>query len=122
MISDYIRDNGVNAVVSDCDEIHFCSQDPTTYAEATATYTLAVKTSPSVSVGDGTVSGRSAFVAVFSNGTTTGAGNATHYAAVDTVNSRLLATGALSNAPVAVTTGSGETAEITSQIEINIPD
>lgn len=121
MISDYIRDNGASAV-QEGDEFHFCSQDPTTYAEAKTTYTLGVKTSPTINVADGTGGGRSGVVSTFSDASTTGNGDATHWALVDTSNSRLLATGPLAGAPIAITTGAGETIALTSPVEIRIPD
>lgn len=123
MINDHIRDNGVNAVDTDADALHICSQDPTTYAEATSTYTLGVKTSPTINApADGTGSGRSVTMQAFSDGTTTGNGDATHWALVDTINSRLLATGPITEAPVAITTGAGETFSFGTLEAVRIPD
>jgi hypothetical protein len=34
MISDYVRDNGLQALVDDCDLFVICSAEPTTYAQA----------------------------------------------------------------------------------------
>lgn len=123
MINDYIRDNGVNAVDTDVDAFHICSQDPATYAEATSTYTLGVKTSPTINApADGTGGGRSVTMQAFSDGVPTHEGDATHWAMVDTVNSRLLATGSITGAPVAITTGSGETFSFGTLEAVRIPD
>ena len=62
--------------------------------------------------------GREVVVAAISDGSVTGNGTATHYAIVDTVNSRLLATGSLSASQVVA---SGNTFTLGS-FTIGIPD
>jgi hypothetical protein len=90
-----------------------------TYAEATSTYTLGNSTSLSIAApSDRTGGGREVVIAAISDGSVSGTGTATHYAIVDTSNSRLLATGSLS-ASQSVT--SGNTFSLAS-FTIGIPD
>ena len=67
---------------------------------------------------DRNAGGREVVVAAISDGTVTATGTATHYAILDTVNSRLLATGSLS-ASQAVTSGNTFTLSSTT---VGIPD
>lgn len=121
MINDRIRDLGLTVLDTEADELHICSAEPTTYAEATSTYTLGNKATPTVGApADGTPDGRSVTVSAITDGTVTANGTATHWALVDTANSRLLAANSLA-APVAVTTGAGETFSLGS-FTIRIPD
>lgn len=107
LLADYILDLALAGLTGGVDRLDLCSQEPTTYAEATSTYTLANKTSPTVgSAADRTASGngRKVTVSAITGGSVTGTGTATHWAMVDTGNSRLLATGSL-DASQAVTDG-----------------
>lgn len=118
-LNDRVFDNGLTVLDTEADEVHITSQEVTTYTEATSTYTLG--NSASLSIGtpeDRTGGGRKVVVAAISDGSVTGSGTATHYALVDTVNSRLLATGSLT-ASQAVTSGNTFTL---SSFDIGIPD
>lgn len=118
-INDRVFDNGLSAITSEATRLDLCSQEPTTYTEATSTYTLANKTSITVgSPTDGDSSGRKVVVAAITSGSVTGTGTATHWAVTDTSNSRLLAAGALS-ASQAMT--SGYYFDL-AEIDITIPD
>jgi len=118
-INDRVFDNGLTVLDTEANRLDICSQEPVTYAEATTTYTLGNKTALSVGApGDRTPSGRKVTVAAITDGTVTGTGTASHWAVVDTVNSRLLATGALS-ASQAVTSGNPFTL---AAFDIGIPD
>ena len=117
-LSNNVFDSGLSYITSNADELHICSAEPTSYAEATSTYTLG---NDSITVGspqDRGAGGREVVVPSVSAGSVTGSGTATHFAVVDTVSSELLATGSLS-ASVAVT--SGNNFALTS-FEIGIPD
>ena len=95
------------------------SAEATTYAEATATLTLGNKVTPIISSPqDLAPNGRKVVVSPIADGSVTGTGTATHWALVDTVNSRLLATKTL-DAPVGVTSGNVFTLDA---IDIGIPD
>ena len=118
-LGDRVYDNGLTVLSTEANRLDICSQEPTTFTEATVTYTLGNKTSLSVGAPtDRTGGGRKVVVAAITDGEVTGTGTASHYAIVDTVNSRLLATGALS-APQAVTSGNVFTL---SSFDIGIPD
>lgn len=118
-INDRVFDNGLTVLDTEANRLDICSQEPVTYAEATSTYTLGNKTSLSVGApGDRTPNGRKVTVAAITDGTVTGTATATHWAIVDTSNSRLLATGSLS-ASQAVTSGNTFTL---GAFDIGIPD
>ena len=91
-----IYDNGLSALTNEVDKLFICSQEPTNFAQASSTYALGVKNGPTISAPqDRTPSGRKVVLAAVesgSPGSVTASGTATHYALVDSVNSRLLAT------------------------------
>lgn len=118
-LNDKVFDDGLNTLTTDTDQINICSAEPTTYAEATSTYSLGVETSPSVaSPTDKSGGGREVIVAAISGASVTATGTATHYALVDTATSTLLAAGSLA-ASQAVS--SGDSFTLTS-FAIGIPD
>jgi len=106
----YINDTSLDAALQDiqdnAEELHICSQEPATYAEATATYSLGQKTSLSMAEpSDKAGGGREAIVAAISDGAVDGNGTVTHWAIVKaSATSRLLATGSLDESQV-VTSG-----------------
>ncbi|MBW1709927.1 MAG: hypothetical protein JRG97_13315 [Deltaproteobacteria bacterium] len=85
---DYIADNG--------DILTACSTEPTTYAEATATYKLADTTltkgdgNGDYTIAEGDASGRKLTVAEQANFDVDTSGTAQHVAICDSVNSKLL--------------------------------
>ena len=104
-ISDYVLDAALAKLDTEANRLHITSQEAVTYTEAVTTYALGVKTNLSVSApADRTPNGRKVTVAQFSDGSVTATGTATHYAIVDTVAQRLLATGSLAQ-PQVVTSG-----------------
>lgn len=118
-LNDRVFDNGLTVLDTEANKITITSQEATTYTEGNATYALGDSTSLSIAApSDRTGGGRKVTVAAISDGSVTGTGTATHYAILDTVNSRLLATGSLT-ASQAVTTGNSFTL---SSFDIGIPD
>jgi len=118
-LNDRIFDNGLTVLDTEANRIDICSTEPATYAEATSTYTLGNSTSLSIGApADRSGGGREVTVAAISDGSVTATGTAAYYAIVDTVNSRLLATGSLSASQVVT---SGNTFTLTS-VTIGIPD
>ena len=117
-LANAVFDSGLSTLTTNGTRIDICSTEPTTYAEATTTYTLGTDTITIGSPADRTGGGREVTAAAISDGSVTGTGTATHYAIVDTANSRLLATGSL-NASQSVT--SGNTFSLGS-FTIGIPD
>jgi len=117
-LNDRVLDNGLTVLDTEANRLDICSQAPTTYTEATSTYTLGNKTSLSVGAPTDGTSGRKVVVAAITDGSVTGTNTATHWAVVDTLNSRLLAAGPLSSSQ-AVTSGNTFTLDA---IDIQIPD
>ena len=118
-LNDRVFDNGLTTLDTEANAIHVTSQEATTYAEATSTYTLGNSTSLSIGApADRTGGGRKVTVAAISDGSITADGTATHYAIVDTANSRLLATAALT-ASQSVTNGNTFTL---ATFDIGVPD
>lgn len=118
-IADRVLDNGLTILDTEANRFDICSQEPVTYTEAITTYSLGNKTSFAVgSPQDGVTNGRRVVAPAITDGTVTGNGTATHWAIVDTGNSRLLATGALAASQV-VTSGNVFT---TTAFNITIPD
>jgi len=103
-LNDYVLENGLTVLDTEADALVICSAEPTTYTEANTTYKLGTKSSPTITIADGASSGRTANVAAITDGSISATGTATHWAIIDTVNSRLLAAGSLSSSQ-AVTNG-----------------
>jgi hypothetical protein len=118
-LADKVFDEGLNILDQDANAIHVTSQEATTYTEATSTYTLGSSTSLSIGApADRTGGGRKVTVAAITDGSISGTGTVTHYAIVDTTNSVLLATAALT-ASQSVTSGNTFTL---ATFDIGIPD
>lgn len=119
-INDTELDALLNSIQTNVGALHICSQEPLDYTEATVTYTLGNKASPSVATpSDRTPNGREIIVSAITDGSVTGTGTATHWAIVKTsATTRLLCAGALSSSQ-AVT--SGNTFTLT-QFAIGVPD
>jgi hypothetical protein len=118
-LNDRVFDNGLTVLDTEANRIDITSQEATSYAEATSTYTLGNSTSLSIGAPqDRSGGGREVVVAAILDGSVTGTGTATHYAIVDTVNSRLLATSTLT-ASQSVTSGNTFTL---SSVAIGIPN
>jgi hypothetical protein len=118
-LNDRVFDSGLSVLDTEANRIDICGTEPTTFTQATVTYTLGNKTSLSIgSPQDRTGGGREVAVTAISDGSVTGNGTAAYVAITDTVNSRLLAVQALS-ASQAVT--SGNTFSLAS-FTIGIPD
>jgi hypothetical protein len=114
-----VYDNGLTVLDTEANAIHICSSEPATYSDATTTLTLGNATGVTVGApADRTGGGREVVVDAAADGNITATGTATHYALVDTVNSRLLAASALT-ASQAVTNGNTFTL---ASFTIGIPD
>jgi len=118
-LDDRVFDNGLAVLDTEANAIHITDSEATDYTDATSTSTLGNSTSLSIGAPqDRSGGGREVVVAAITDGSVTGTGTATHYAIVDTANSRLLATGDLT-ASQAVTSGNTFTL---SSVAIGIPD
>ena len=117
--ADRVLDNGLQVLDLEANAVHITSQQATTYAEATSTYTLGNTTSISISAPtDRTGGGRQVTLTAVTGASVTASGTATHYAIVDTSNSRLLVTSALT-ASQSVTSGNTFSLEA---LDVGIPD
>lgn len=118
-LGDRVFDNGLTVLDTEANKITITSQESTTYASANSTHALGSSTSLSIGApADRSGGGREVTVAAITDGSVSATGTATHYAIVDTSNSRLLATGSLS-ASQSVTNGNSFTL---ASFKIGIPD
>ena len=118
-LNNRVFDNGLTTLDTEANKVLVTSQEASTYAEANSTYAMGNSTSLSIGApADRSGGGRKVAVASITDGSVTATGTATHYALVDTNNSRLLATGALT-ASQAVTSGNTFTL---ATFDIGIPD
>jgi hypothetical protein len=123
-LADRVFDNGLTVLDTEANRLDITHTEATTYTEATSTYTLGNKTSLAIAApSDRTGGGRKVTVSSFTDGSVTATSTGTSddaqfWAIVDTVNSRLLATGALSAAQLVT---SGNTFSLTA-FDIGIPD
>lgn len=90
-VNDDLLDLPLEDIQTNGNKITVCSAQPTTYAEANATYALAdvVVDSSDYSIADGASSGRALTVAAQNAVPVDSSGTATHVAIIDTVNSVL---------------------------------
>lgn len=119
-LSDEVLDGGLDVLDTSGTRLDICSQEPTTYGQATTdgTYSLGNKTSLNIGApADRGGGGREVTVPAITDGTVTETGTATHYA-ITNGSDTLYATGSLS-ASQGVT--DGNTFTLTS-FTIGIPD
>jgi len=116
-MNDVVLSNGLDEL-SNGNELHILSQEVSVYADV-ATYTLGNKASPTIGAEqDRTGGGREREIAAITDGSVTGTGTASHYALVDTVNSRVLVSNTIGSAQ-SVTSGNTFTLNA---IPIGFPD
>lgn len=118
MIDDKIRDEGLQHLTNNADEVFICSQAPASYTEATSTHALSSAEAISFGSPADYAGGREVTSSSVSNGSVTDSDTATHVAVVDSSNSRLLVVVALA-APIAVLAGG--TYNLTA-FKVRIPD
>lgn len=118
-LHDDVFDNGLNVLPTNVENLYVCSQEPTTFTEASSTYKLGTKSAPSIgSPADKAGGGREVTVAAISDGTVDATGTASHYALTDNSATKLLATGSLA-ASQSVTAGNPFTL---AAFAVGIPD
>lgn len=112
-LNDLILDNGLSFFASNAEKVFMCSQEPSTYTQATNTYALGV--SGDLTVGspeDRTAGGRKVVIEAIADGVFTANGTASHYAVVDVSNGRLLSAAPLDSSQVVYTDNPFTMAEI----------
>lgn len=89
---DDVMDAMLDEILNNCTRVTLCSSQPTTYAEANATYALADVTvdSSDFTKANGDTSGRKVTVGAQSGVTVDTSGTSTHVALLDVANSKLL--------------------------------
>lgn len=118
-IADYVFDLALTEIDTNADRIDICSTEPTTFAQATSTYSLGNSTSVVVGApADRSPSGRRVTVSGITNGSITASGTAAYWALSDVSESRLLAAGSLTASQVVA---SGNTFTLTA-FDIGIAD
>lgn len=99
-VASRVLDLGLNVLDTEATHIYICSAEPADYTQATATYALGNKNYGAGNVfgapAAGSPNGRKVSSAAFTDGPVTANGTASHWAVVDSVNTRLLAVGTLS--------------------------
>jgi len=80
LIADAVFDTALQVLTTNADRIDVCSQEPTTYAEATSTYTLGNDAVTTGSPAAGDTDGRKVVVAAITAGSVTGSATVTHWA------------------------------------------
>jgi hypothetical protein len=114
-----VYDAALQVLIDDGDRLDLCSQEPTSYTEATSTYSLGNQTTITIgTIADGDVSGRKVTVSATTGGSIGATGTATHYAISDTTGTQLLAAGELTTSQQVVS-GNSFTTEA---FDIEIPD
>lgn len=109
-LNDRVLDNGLNTLTNEGTRLDLCHTEPTTYTQATSTYTVGNKTGISIGAPAARApSGRKVTVPAITDGTVTATSTGTsddpqYYAVTDPGNSRLLAAGPLAAAQL-VTSG-----------------
>jgi hypothetical protein len=119
-MTDNAYDALLNYIQTNAESLRICSSLPTNYTEATSTYKLGTKTSPTVGTpADRSPNGREIVVSAISDGAVEADGTAGYWAIVkDSATSLLLCAGDLSSSQ-AVT--NGNTFTLTS-FAIGVPD
>ena len=96
-INDNVFDNGLAWAVANASRIDICTQEPTTYAEATSTHSVGNKTGITLAApSNGATDGRAVSNPEITDGSVTGDGTATHWAVTDG-SGVLIATGSLAS-------------------------
>ena len=110
----------LNYVQDSVESLYICNAEPTTYTEASSTYKLGTKTSPTVAEpSDRGGGGRECIISAITDGTVDTTGTASHWALCkDSATSELLAAGDLASTQ-SVTSGNTFTL---AQFAFGVPD
>lgn len=113
-----VFDSGLGILTTDVENLYICSSQPTTFTEASSTYKLGTKSSPTITGPSDGTTGRKVDVSAISDGVVNTAGNAGWVALTDDSLSKLLISCNLAS-PLDVATGSPFTL---TAFKIEIPD
>lgn len=106
----YLTDNAMDALLNyirnNCENLYVCNAEPTTFAQASSTYKIGTKATPTIGApAAGDTSGRKITVSAISDGVVNSADTATWIALTDDSATELLFAKALSSS-LALATGS----------------
>lgn len=119
-LSDNVLDNGLGYLTTHGSRVDLCTQEPTTYTEATSTYSCGEKTGITVgSPQNGDASGRKVTIPAITDGEVTVTDTATHWALTKTTATTELLAAQTLTASQGVTDGN---AFSLGAIDIEIPD
>lgn len=120
ILHDDIFDTGLSQLTTVVENLYICSSQPTTFVEATTTYNLGTKASPTITgpTDGGAGGGRKVDVGAISDGVVNTAGNAGWVALCDNSESKLLVSANLAST-LDIATGSPFTL---TAFAIQIPD
>lgn len=120
LLHDDIFDTGLTQLTTVVENLYICSSQPTTFTEASSTYKLGTKASPTITgpTDGGAGGGRQVTVSAISDGVVDSNGDAAWFALCDDSLSKLLVSGNLAGT-VSVVTGSPFTL---TAFNIQIPD
>jgi len=115
-----IFDTGLSQLTTVVENLYICNALPTTFTEASSTYKLGTKATPTITgpTDGGAGGGRQVTVSAISDGTINTTGTASHFALTDDSLSKLLVAGDLASSQ-SVTSGNPFTL---TAINIQIPD
>ncbi len=118
-MTDNAFDAALNYIRTNTSALHICSAEPANYTEATSTYDLGNKASPTIGTPvNGDTSGRKIVMSAITDGSVTATGTAAAWAVVYATGTELLGAEALASTQ-AVT--SGNTFSLT-ETDMGIPD
>ncbi len=122
-LNDRVLDAALAVLDTETDRFDICTQEPANYTEATSNYTKGNKDHGAAgsafgAPADRAPNGRKVASTAVTDGSVTGTGTVTHWAASDVGNTRLLGAGALASSQ-AVTSGNSFSLP---SFDIGIPD
>jgi len=119
-LHDDIFDTGLSQLTTIVENLYICNALPTNFTEASSTYKLGTKATPTITgpTDGGAGGGRQVTVSAISDGTINTTGTASHFALTDDSATKLLVAGDLASSQ-SVTSGNPFTL---TAINIQIPD
>jgi len=90
MISDNVLDAALDYIDDNVDIMYVCSNEPTTFVEASATYKLGYKSTPTIGVPEAGTTGRKVVVSAVTDGVIDGTGTVNYIALADSVAEELI--------------------------------
>jgi hypothetical protein len=105
IIGDRVFDEGLTILTTDVENLYICTSQPTTFTEASTTYKIGTKATPTITgpTEGGAGGGLQVTVSAISDGVVNSNGDAAWFALTDDSNSELLISGNLGSTQAIVT-------------------